>query len=322
MPVALVTGVTGQTGSYLAEHLLGEGWTVHGVVRSADDTAENAAALRSGVQLHVGDLEDPDGMRALVAATRPTSIFNLGGISSVAYSWTHPEETGRVTGLGVAALLDGAWQLHRNTGQPVSFVQASSAEIFGSATEIPQTELTPLGPVNPYGAAKAYAHHLVGVYRGLGLAASSCILYNHESPRRPAGFVTRKITREVARIASGLSTDLALGNLDAVRDWGWAPDYARALALAATGEPGNYIIASGESHTVRDFVEAAFAAAGISDWQRFVRQDPAFMRPLDATALVGDPTKAREVLGWTPTVSFADMVSAMVESDLKAISTS
>jgi GDPmannose 4,6-dehydratase len=188
--------------------------------------------------------------------------------------------------------------------------------MFGNAPQVPQDENTPVHPINPYGAAKAYAHHLVGVYRQLGLEASSCILYNHESPRRPTAFVTRKITREVARISLGLSDDLSLGNLDAIRDWGWAPDYANALALAAAGEPGDYVIASGEPHTVRDFVAAAFSAAGIEDWQGKVSTNPAFMRPQDAAALVGDPSKAERVLGWKRSVSFSEMVSAMVANDL------
>jgi GDPmannose 4,6-dehydratase len=315
-PVALVTGITGQTGGYLAELLIANDWAVHGVVRDADDAEASFVDRSPQARLHSGDLADSDLMKQIVAEVRPDAIFNLGGISSVAYSWDHPQETGAITGLGVASLLDGAMALRGATGRRVSFVQASSAEIFGTSSEQPQTELTPIRPVNPYGAAKAYAHLLVGVYRGLGLEASSCILYNHESPRRPLEFVTRKITREVALISLGRSNRLELGNLDAVRDWGWAPDYARALYLAAVGDPGDYIIASGVGHTVRDFVAAAFAAAGIDEWSDLVYQNPQFMRPVDATALVGDPSRARDILGWVPEVSFDEMVRVMVESDI------
>jgi len=316
MPVALVTGITGQTGGYLAEQLLAEGWDVQGIVRDADEAREEFMSRAPAVQLHSGDLEDAARMTALVLTVAPDAIFNLGGISSVARSWADPAETARVTGLGVVALLEAAWQLRERENRRVSFVQASSAEIFGNASDLPQTEDTPVRPVNPYGAAKAYAHHLVGVYRTRGLEASSCILYNHESPRRPEAFVTRKITKGAAEIANGTATELVLGNLDAVRDWGWAPDYAAALLLAATKTPGDYIIATGEPHTVRDFVAAAFAAAGIEDWERYIRQDAAFMRPSDAAALVGDSRKARKVLGWEPTVSFDEMISAMVRNDL------
>jgi GDPmannose 4,6-dehydratase len=254
-------------------------------------------------------------MRAVVETVQPDAIFNLGGISSVAQSWEQPEATARITGGGAASLLGLAWKLQQDAGRPVSFVQASSAEMFGNSIDRPQTEQSRIQPLNPYGAAKAWAHHLVGVYREVGLNASSCILYNHESPRRPEAFVTRKITTGVARIARGLDTHIALGNLDAERDWGWAPDYARALILAA-GKPGDYIVATGVAHTVRDFVAAAFSAAGIDDWQPYVTVDPRFVRPTDAQALVGDPTRAKAVLGWQPTVEFADIVRAMVEADL------
>jgi len=316
VPLALVTGITGQTGSYLAEHLLGEGWDVHGIVRDFDDAREELALHAPDATLHTGDLTDGARMAELVALTEPDAVFNLGGISSVAQSWSQPLQTASITGLGVVALLDAAWQLRERVGRRVSFVQASSAEMFGNASELPQTENTPIRPVNPYGAAKAYAHHLVGVYRGRGLEATSCILYNHESPRRPDAFVTRKITKGVAAIATGAATELVLGNLDAVRDWGWAPDYANALAKAATSTPGEYIIATGEAHTVREFVAAAFAAVGITDWEPLVGQDPAFMRPSDAAALVGDSSRARAALDWAPTKSFAEMVAAMVENDI------
>ena len=321
MAVALITGITGQTGSYLCEQLLGEKWDVHGLVRDADDLETEFAKRSPQAILHAGDLASVDDLRGLVASVAPDVIFNLGGLTSVGASWNDPDLIGLIDGLRVGTLLDAALQLHRDSGRRVGFVQASSAELFGAATEVPQTEDTPIRPVNPYGAAKAYAHHLVGVYRSAGLDASSCILYNHESPRRPLAFVTRKITNGVARIAAGLDDSITLGNLDAMRDWGWAPDYARALALAA-GKPGDYIIASGVSHTVRDFVAAAFAAAGITDWERYVRLDPSLLRTQDAPIQRGDADKAHRELGWSPEVTFDELVHRMVRHDLELLGAS
>lgn len=315
MPVALITGITGQTGGYLCELLLDAGWDVHGVVRDKDDLEPEFRDRSPLAQLHTADLAEPSTISSVIDEIEPDAIFNLAGISSVADSWKQPELTGRITGLSVASLLASASALRTRVDRRVSFVQASSAEIFGHAIDIPQSEETRVAPSNPYGAAKAYAHHLVGVYRGLGLEASSCILYNHESPRRPATFVTRKITMGVARIAAGLDEYLTLGNLDAQRDWGWAPDYAAALALAATGPADDYVIATGEPHSVRDFVAAAFAAVDITDWQPFVRQDPRFMRPSDAPTLVGNSDHARSTLGWSPTVGFDEIVARMVSND-------
>jgi GDPmannose 4,6-dehydratase len=315
---ALITGITGQTGSYLCEQLLEQGWRVVGMVRDADDLEQELHERSPQAELVHGDLADPASLRSAVFDTTPDAIFNLGGISSVAQSWEQPDATARITGGGAATLLGLAHELQQEVGRAVSFVQASSAEMFGNAADQPQTESTRINPVSPYGAAKAWAHHLVGVYRGVGLAASSCILYNHESPRRPETFVTRKITAGAARIALGLERELVLGNLDAQRDWGWAPDYARALALAAS-TPGDYVIATGQAHTVHDFVAAAFAAAGIDDWEGHVRQDPRFVRPVDAHALVGDSGHARATLGWSPTVEFDDIVRRMVEHDLERL---
>lgn len=317
MPVALITGVTGQDGSYLAERLHGDGWDVHALVRPAVDPAEQV--VPDWVSRHVGDLLDAGSLSAAVAASAPDAVFNLAGITSVARSWEEPELTAKATGTAVAVLLDAALREQERTGRPVSFVQATSAEIFGAATEVPQRESTPIRPVNPYGAAKAYAHHLVGVYRERGLAASSAILYNHESPRRPPAFVTRKITAGVARIARGLDDRLVLGNLDAERDWGWAPDYVDALTRMP-GIPGDYVIATGRSHTVRDFVAAAFAAAGIEDWEPLVSVDAAFIRPTDAPLLRGDASLAAERLGWAPTVAFEELVRRMVAHDLELLS--
>jgi GDPmannose 4,6-dehydratase len=316
VPVALVTGITGQTGGYLAERLLVDGWDVHGIVRDADDAEKEFVDRSPQAVLHTGNLTDSVRMSQLVNELEPDAIFSLGGISSVAYSWAEPVETALVTGFGPVALLDAALQVRERLGRRVGFVQASSAEIFGDAATVPQNEDTPIAPVNPYGAAKAYVHALVGVYRGRGLEASSCILYNHESPRRPETFVTRKITAGAARIAHGLETELLLGNLSAVRDWGWAPDYADALYRAALGQPDNYVIATGQPHTVEDFVATAFAASGIEDWRAHVRLDPRFARPSDAAALVGDSSKARAALEWQPTVDFDGIVGAMVRHDM------
>lgn len=319
MRTAFITGITGQTGSYLAEHLLEDGWNVHGLVREADPRPEASAA--PAPTLHEGDLMDSARLGELVESLEPEVVFNLGGLTSVAASWSAPIETEMVTARPVAVLLDACRRLSARNGRRVSFVQASSAEIFGQAEEVPQRESTPIRPLNPYGAAKAYGHHLVGVYRAAGLDASSCILFNHESPRRPETFVTRKITAGVARIHLGLESKLRLGNLDAVRDWGWAPDYARALALAAE-RPDDYVIATGVAHSVAEFVALAFAAVGITDWRSHVEQDPAFMRPSDAAIQLGDASRARDVLGWSPSMDLESVVSAMVAHDIALLEAS
>ncbi|KQP97587.1 MULTISPECIES: GDP-mannose 4,6-dehydratase [unclassified Rathayibacter] len=313
MPVAFVTGASGQDGGYLVERLLADGWDVAALVRGGDDSS-----LPSAVRPFEGDLRDADGLGRAVAASAPDTVFHLAGISSVALSWKEPVLTAEVTGTAVAALLEASLALQESSGREVRFVQASSSEIFGAATENPQTESTPIRPVSPYGAAKAFAHHLVGVYRGRGLHASSAILYNHESPRRPDSFVTRKITAGVAAIAAGAAEELTLGNLDARRDWGWAPDYVDALVRASRAEKADdYIVATGVAHSVREFVGAAFAAAGISDWEHRVVIDPRFARPVDAPEMRGDASKARAALGWAPTVGFEDIVARMVENDLE-----
>jgi GDPmannose 4,6-dehydratase len=313
---ALVTGATGQDGSYLVEQLVAEGAEVHALVR-ADDADAASPALPAVVHTHPGDLSDGPGLEGLVREVEPAEVYNLGGLSSVARSWQEPALTAQVTGVAVGHLLAAAFQVQETTGRPVRFVQASSAEIFGRTSRVPQDETTPLRPLTPYGAAKAFAHHLVGVYRARGLHASSCILYNHESPRRPETFVTRKITAGAARIAAGLEETLAMGNLDARRDWGWAPDYVAAMVLAARADMGrDYVIATGVSHSVRDFVAAAFQAAGIDDWERHVRLDPRFARPSDAPELVGDAGRAQRFLGWQPQMAFDEIVACMVRHDL------
>ncbi|MFT4028595.1 MAG: GDP-mannose 4,6-dehydratase [Protaetiibacter sp.] len=316
MTSALITGITGQDGSYLAEALLARGWQLHALVRPGTHPVDEQP-VGAGIVVHEGDLSDPASIRAAVAAAEPDVIFNLAGISSVARSWNEPVETSLVTGTAVAAVLDAAQRRQDASGHPVRVVQASSAEIFGDPATVPQDESTAIAPISPYGAAKAYAHLLVGAYRRRGMHASAAILYNHESPRRPPAFVTRKITQTVARIARGQAGELVLGSLDARRDWGWAPDYVEALIrMAEQDEPGDYVVATGESHSVGDFVAAAFAAAGIDDWQDLVRSDPAFIRPVESAELVGDATRAREVLGWAPTRTFPGVVAAMVEHDL------
>ena len=313
----LVTGITGQDGGYLAEQLLAGGGSVHGLVHEGDPGVTDLLARCPSVVLHIGDLLDEASLAAVVAAAGPDEVYNLAGISSVAFSWEQPVLTADVSALGAGRLLEQVWQHQERTGRPVRFVQASSAEIFGAAEVVPQDESTPLRPTSPYGAAKAFAHHLVGVYRGRGLHAVSAILYNHESPRRPATFVTRKITQGAALIAQGRASELVLGNLDARRDWGWAPDYVDALVRAARHEDASdYVVATGQAHSVRDFAVAAFARAGIADWERHVRVDPALVRPVDAAVQVGDASRARTRLGWEPTVDFAELVGRMVDADL------
>ena len=312
MPVAFLTGVAGQDGSYLAERLVADGWRVHGLVRPGHGPGRPHPA---GVTLHNGDLADIDRVGDLISSLRPDEIYNLGGIASVAQSWQEPLPTARASGLGAAGLLEAAWRLTQ-AGHAVRVLQASSAEIFGTPTESPQDELTPIRPVSPYGAAKAFAHHLVGVYRGRGLAATSCILYNHESPRRPTTYVTRKISWAVAHIAAGQQDTLRLGSLDTRRDWGWAPDYVDAMVRAVRHpESDDFVIATGTAHSILDFVTASFARVGIVDWYRHVTLDPGLVRPADPAELVGDAGKARAVLDWRPTVSFDEIVERMVDTD-------
>ncbi len=310
MPSALITGVSGQDGSYLAERLLADGVEVHAVSLPDDAPVD-------GVRTHAGDVADVEGTRALVLEVAPDEIYNLAAVSSVAQSWDQPELTARVNGLAAVGLLESARRLQEREGRPVRFVQASSAEIFGLPDRSPQDEDTPVRPANPYGAAKAFAHLMVDVYRHRGLHAVSLVLYNHESPRRPAQFVTRKITAGAAAISAGTASRLTLGNLAAVRDWGWAPDFVDAMVRAARSDvPRDYVVATGESHSVEEFVAAAFRCVGIDDWASYVDVDPALFRPVDAQALTGDPTRIRTDLGWTPTVGFEDVVRRMVEADV------
>lgn len=322
MTRALITGITGQDGGYLAERLLADGVEVHGLVHHEDPAGPEFAARHPQVALHHGDLADHDSLRRLVADVEPDEVYNLAGVSSVAFSWQEPVLTAELSGVAVAVLLGAALEVQERTGRPIRFLQASSAEIFGDAEESPQHEGTPVRPVSPYGAAKAYAHHMAHVYRVRGLPVATCILFNHESPRRPPTFVTRKITAAAARIARDGGT-LALGNLDARRDWGWAPDYVDAMVRAVRHTtPEDYVVATGATHSVADFVAAAFRHVGITDWRSHVESDPAFMRPADAREMVGDASRAREVLGWAPTVTFEQMVAAMVDEDVRLLAES
>jgi GDPmannose 4,6-dehydratase len=312
MSRAFVTGIGGQDGSYLAERLLADGVEVHALTLETDPPPD-----LPGVTLHPGDLTRVEEVRALLLDLAPDEVYNLAAISSVALAWERPDLTARVNGLAAVGLLESALEVQDKTGRRVSVVQASSAEIFGEPATSPQDESTPLRPVNPYGAAKAYAHLMVGVYRRRDLHATSLVLYNHESPRRPPQFVSRKITSTVAAIAQGRADGLTLGNLDVRRDWGWAPDYVDAMVRAARADAADdFVVATGVGHSVREFVGAAFARVGIDDWAHLVTVDPAFVRPVDPTDLTGDARRARERLSWAPTVTFDEIVGRMVDADL------
>ena len=314
---ALITGITGQDGSYLAELLLDKGYEVYGLVRrSSSETVDRLTNVLSRIELVGGDLLDPSSMLEALDTARPDEVYNLAAQSFVAESWHEPVYTGEITALGVTRLLEAI----RRCAPHARFYQASSSEMFGNAIEAPQRETTPFHPRSPYGVAKVYGHYITMNYReSFGLHASSGILFNHESPRRGIEFVTRKITDGVARIKYGLQDELRLGNLDAKRDWGFAADYVDAMwRILQQPEPGDYVVATGESHTVREFCEVAFGRAGL-DWERYVVIDEHFVRPAEVNVLLGDPSRAREVLGWTPTVPFRELVEMMTDADLARI---
>ncbi len=312
---ALVTGVSGQDGWYLAQRLVDDGHEVHGIVRSTPDVRRVEAQL-PGVRVRLADLKDDGSLRRVVEEIQPDRIYNLAGSTSVARSWVEPVEAADVIGIGAVRLLSAAWDLQQSAGKEVRLLQASSAEIFGDPQEAPQNESTAHGAVTPYGAAKAFAHAMVHVYRRRGMFAAAAILYNHESPRRPSTFVARKITRAVAAIARGSDDRLVLGNMDVRRDWGYAPDHVDGmLRILAADTAEDYIVATGEARSVRDFVEAAFATVGIVDWERYVSIDPTLYRPTDPQTLVGDASRLRS-LGWRPTVGFTELVETMVRFDL------
>ncbi|GIH24803.1 GDP-mannose 4,6-dehydratase [Acrocarpospora phusangensis] len=317
---ALITGITGQDGSYLAEHLLSEGYEVWGLVRGqANPRVSRLRRLLGDVRLVRGDLLDQGSLISAVERVRPDEVYNLGAISFVPMSWEQAELTAEVTGMGVLRMLE-AIRVISGAGS-IRFYQASSSEMFGQVRETPQTEITPFHPRSPYGVAKAYGHFLTQNYReSYGMFAVSGILFNHESPRRGAEFVTRKVTLGVARIKLGLAGELRLGNLEARRDWGFAGDYVRAMHLMLTADkPEDYVIGTGRTQSVRELIEAAFTAAGLT-WQDYVVVDQALHRPAEVDLLCADPKKARAQLGWEPTVPFEDLIAMMVESDLRLLS--
>jgi GDPmannose 4,6-dehydratase len=315
---ALITGITGQDGSYLAEFLLEQGYEVVGMIRrSSTLNFERIKHIQDRVTLVAGDLLDEVSLIHLLREHRPSEVYNLAAQSFVQTSFSQPVFTGEVTGLGVTRILDAI----RIADPDIRFYQASSSEMFGKVVEVPQRESTPFYPRSPYGVAKLYGHWITVNYReSYGMHASSGILFNHESPRRGLEFVTRKITNGVARIKLGMDRELRLGNLDARRDWGFAGDYVRAMWLMLQQEtPDDFVVATGETYTVRRFCELAFGHVGLN-YEDYVVIDERFFRPAEVELLVGDPSKAREVLGWTPEVSLDQLVAMMVESDLKLLS--
>jgi GDPmannose 4,6-dehydratase len=314
---AIITGITGQDGSYLADLLVEKGYRVVGVVRrSSAPNTERIAHLVGRVELRPADLLDQLSLIRLVDDVRPHEFYNLAAMSFVPASWDQPLLTGEFNSMGVTRVLEAI----RHVDPAIRLYQASSSEMFGKVREVPQTELTPFHPRSPYGVSKVFGHYITVNYReSYGLFACSGILFNHESPRRGLEFVTRKVTDGVARIKLGLDDSLALGNLDACRDWGFAGDYVRAMWLMLQQEqPDDYVVASGIAHSVRDLVEVAFGHVGL-DWQRHVRTDPKLLRPAEVDHLIGDPTKARTKLGWEPTVGFESLVAMMVDADLARV---
>ncbi|MEP7288743.1 MAG: GDP-mannose 4,6-dehydratase [Chloroflexota bacterium] len=316
---ALITGITGQDGSYLAEFLLAKGYQVFGLVRrsSTEANISRIKHIQDQVTLISGDILDQTSLQQAIIESDPEEIYNLAAQSFVQTSWKMPVFTGDVTALGVTRLLDAI----RHVNQDIRFYQASSSEIFGKVQEVPQRETTPFYPRSPYGVAKVYGHWITVNYReSYDLHASSGILFNHESPRRGIEFVTRKVTHGVARIKLGMAKELRLGNLDSQRDWGFAGDYVKAMWLMLQQDsPDDYVVATGETNTVHKLVETAFSHVDL-DWQKYVVQDPAFMRPAEVDLLVGDPAKAGQVLGWEPSVTFTELIHTMVDADIKLLS--
>jgi len=307
---ALVTGVTGQDGPYLSALLLAEGYEVAGLILPGESVPDSVPAAVHRLE---GSLTDSGSLRAALAEVRPSEVYNLAAATSVADSFDNPVAVAEVTGLGVLRLLEAI----RQADPGIRLLQASSAEIFGGATSSPQDEGTPLCPVSPYGVAKAFAHQTVQQYRrSRGIFAANAILYNHESPRRGTGFVTRKVSLGAARIARGLETELRLGNLEVERDWGYAPDYVRAMHLMLQQDVADdYVVATGRTHTLRELLEVAFSAVGL-DWRTHVVTDPAFLRPVEPVRLCGDASRARARLGWAPTREFTDVIREMVLTDV------
>lgn len=320
MARALITGITGQDGLYLAELLLDKGYEVYGLIRGQNNPKfELVQRTVPGVTLLTGDLTDLSSLMRALETSRPDEVYNLGAISFVAYSWENAHVTSDVTGKGVLNVLEAVRLYQDRAGHQVRFYQASSSEMFGKVQEVPQRESTLLWPRSPYGVAKVFGHYMTINYReSYGMHASSGILFNHESPRRGPEFVTRKVSQAVARIKLGLQDELVMGNLDAKRDWGFAGDYVEAMwRMLQQEEADDFVVATGETHSIQELLDVAFGHAGIDDWSGYVKQDPRFMRPAEVDLLIGDPTKARTVLGWEPKVSFEELVRMMVENDLQ-----
>lgn len=319
MKTALITGITGQDGSYLAELLLEKGYKVYGLVRrSSTVTFERIQHIQDRLELLSADLSDQNSLFYALEAAQPDEVYNLAAQSFVQTSWTQPVLTGDVTGLGVTRMLEAIRIFDRE--RRIRFYQASSSEMYGKVLEVPQREETPFYPRSPYGVAKTYGHWATVNYReSYGIFAVSGILFNHESPRRGLEFVTRKVTDAAARIKMGLADEVRLGNLDAQRDWGFAGDYVRAMWLMLQQDrPDDYVVATGETHTVQKLVETAFGAVDL-DWREYVKQDARFMRPAEVDLLVGDPAKAKAELGWEPLVGFDELVRMMVDADLERL---
>jgi GDPmannose 4,6-dehydratase len=322
MPRALITGITGQDGLYLGELLASKGYEVFGLVRGqSNPKVQTVEKVVPSVQLVEGDLTDLPSLIGAVEISQPDEVYNLAAISFVGLSWKQAELTGEITGMGVLRMLEALRIATSNDMSAVRFYQASSSEMFGKVRETPQNELTPFHPRSPYGVAKTFGHYMTVNYReSYGAFACSGILFNHESPRRGYEFVTRKVTRAVARIALGMQETMALGNLEARRDWGFAGDYVEAMwQMLQQDEPDDYVVATGETHSIGELLDVAFARIGVTDWQErgLVRQDPRFLRPAEVDLLRGDATKARATLGWAPRVSFSQLIEMMVDADLK-----
>jgi GDPmannose 4,6-dehydratase len=319
---ALITGITGQDGQFLAELLHEKGYEVHGLMKGQNNPKE--VTLRRElpfVEVVGGDLQDMASLVSAVERVQPDEVYNLGAISFVAVSFTQAELTANITGLGVLRLLEAIRIVGGSSGNNVRFYQASSSEMFGKVRETPQTELTPFYPRSPYGCAKVYGHDITVNYRdAYNIYACSGILFNHESERRGLEFVTRKISHAVARIKLGLQEEIVLGDIDPRRDWGYAGDYVKAMWLMLQqDEPDDYVVATGETHSVREFLDVAFARVGIDDWSKYVRQDKRFFRPAEVDLLVGDATKAEKKLGWKREMSFEELVHRMVDFDLALV---
>jgi GDPmannose 4,6-dehydratase len=322
VPRALITGITGQDGLYLAELLLDKGYDVFGLIRGQNNPkAELVARTVPGVQVLAGDLTDLSSLLRALNTSQPDEVYNLGAISFVAYSWEQASLTTDVTAKGVLNILEAIRLYAGSDLSGVRFYQASSSEMFGKVQQVPQSESTLLWPRSPYGVAKTFGHYMTINYReSYGMHASSGILFNHESPRRGPEFVTRKVSLGVAAIKLGLQEKLVMGNLDARRDWGFAGDYVDAMwRMLQQPEGGDYVVSTGVTHSIKDLLAAAFAAVDIPEWEKYVEHDDRFLRPAEVDMLIGDATKAKSTLGWAPTVTFGELVQMMVESDLAAL---